>query len=269
MGLNLEMDLTRLNLFLRHLAGLVRDYSPDNLPYAIDSKNIELCGFGHSKLSLAVYKETVPIEFALEQATFMMFLGKQITPKILSFNDTGYVMEYLRPAKMFVNSLREQERFLNLFIWERQLSEAPFTKQIGDESWRLELWETIRVKVPDWALDTPCLIHGDPTLDNTLEGSDTFIRITDPIPPHRLMRPSIRAIDHGKILQSFLGWEVVLRGTPRIEFQWPTFMCSYESARRAVFWCMVALKRIALRNNTSNAGKWAESMAGELEKCEW
>jgi len=217
---------------------------------------------------LAVHKKTTPVEFAKEQATFMLFLGEAVCPKILSIDDTGYVMEYLKPAITYTGSLFRQEMFLSRRVWERSLEDIPYAKQIGDASWRHVLEESIFLSVPDWALEEPCLIHGDPSIDNTLEARHGGnIRITDPIPPHRLVRPSIRAIDHSKILQSFLGWEVVLRGVPRIEYDFPKFMQEYDTARRAVFWTIIALKRIALRNNTSNAGKWAERMGQELLRC--
>jgi hypothetical protein len=263
----MDFVLEKLQNKLRELAMLCREYTPDYAPMVLNGFQVELRGYGHSTLSLAVHKETVPIEFGLEQATFMMFLGEQVCPRILSMDTTGYVMEYLSPTWSHVLNISSQEEFLEQLVWNRSLEDIPFAKQIGDESWRGELEKSIGVTVPDWALDTPCLIHGDPTLDNTLLDKWAFTRITDPIPPHRLIRPSIRAIDHGKMLQSLLGWEVVLRGIPFIQYEWPRFIQDYDSARRAIFWAMVALKRIALRNNTSNAGKWAEQMAKELESC--
>jgi hypothetical protein len=186
----------------------------------------------------------------------------------LAVDVAGFVMEFLYPAVLHPASIKLQESFLDTHVWNRPLFDAPFAKEIGDEAWRYELGRSIGVVVPDWAVGRPCLIHGDPTLDNTLMTKNMSIRITDPIPPNRLIRPSIQAIDHGKMLQSLLGWEFVLRGIPRIEYDWPNFMWNYESARRAVFWVMVSLKRIALRNNTSQAGKWAERVAGEIQSCD-
>jgi hypothetical protein len=197
----------------------------------------------------------------------MLFLGEKVCPKILSINDISYVMEFLYPVMPDEHSIQDHELILENLVWNRSLDDVPFAKQIDDDSWKIELQKTVGVRVPDWALDTPCLIHGDPTLDNTLVTKDGFIRIADPIPPHRLVRPSIRAIDHSKILQSLVGWEVVLRGNPYIEYAWPKFMEDYDTARRAVFWSTVALKRIALRNRKCNAGRWAIQMSEELELC--
>jgi hypothetical protein len=228
-----------------------------------------LKGFGHSVLSLAVHKETEPVEFAVEQATFMLFLGESVCPKILSVNEQSYVMEYLRPTPLFIDSLVKQEQKLAKLVWSRDLDDVPYAKVVDDESWHEELEKTIGIKVPEWAWrnDDPCLIHGDPTLDNTYGKKGGGIRIADPIPPHRLIRPSIKAVDHGKILQSLLGWEVVLRGATRLKYEMPSFMKHNSSAMRAIFWCMVALKRIALRNSKGSAGRWAGDIAKELEEC--
>jgi hypothetical protein len=259
--------LKQLQNKLRELARMVKQYHPDFAPQNLDGFPVELRGYSNSHLLLTVHKETILSEFAIEQATFMMFLGKNVCPKIISVDASSYVMEYLRPIWVYEYSLQIQEEFLENRVWNRSLEDIPYAKQIGDESWRIELEKSIGITVPDWALDTHCLIHGDPTLDNTLITTAGEIRIADPIPPHRLIRPSIKAIDHGKMLQSFLGWEVVLRGLERVEYNWPNFMQDYDTARQAVFWTMVALKRISLRNNTYNAGRWAEHMAKELEKC--
>jgi hypothetical protein len=265
------MKLTQLQIKLRELAMAVGEFSPILPRYSPIDVVTSFSGFTNSKLSLAVYKETAPVGFAFEQATFMMFLGEQVCPKIFSINDNGYAMEYMYPITGYPISsdiLLQLEDVLENTVWNKPVDDIPYAKQIGDESWKVELADSINLQVPSWALDSPCIIHGDPTLDNALKNDNGTIKITDPIPPHRLIRPSIRAIDHGKLLQSFLGWETVLRGMPQIEFDFPLFMQDYDSARRAVFWCIVALRRITLRNSTSSAGKWTSYLAEELKKCE-
>lgn len=262
------MNLTQLQNKVRELSEICKKVQPDFGPFVVDGFKIKLQGFGHSKLLLAVHKETEPVHFGSDQASFMMFLGDHVCPKILIMDNNSYVMEYLHPAIPHERSLRDIELFLGVYVWKRSFEDVPFAKLVGDEDWKNELAESIGLIVPEWALDTPCVIHGDPTLDNTLITKENHIRIADPIPPHWLVRPSIRAVDHGKILQSFLGWERVLRGIPKVDFILPNFMEEYETARRAIFWCIVALKRIALRNNTSHAGQWAATIAEELGKCE-
>lgn len=260
-------NVTELQSKLRSLSSIAYNYIPDLYPDNYLKGRPELKGYSESVLTLAVYKKTNPVEFAEEQATFMMFLGPEVCPKILAVTETGYMMEYLEPYEPNIDTLLYIETFLDSYIWDRSLADAPYTKTINDESWRLELANTINVKVPDWALDKPCLIHGDPTLDNTLFASRPFMRITDPIPPHRLIRPSIIAIDQSKILQSFLGWEYVLRGRTNPQFNWPRFMEDSIMAYQATFWTMVSLKRIALRRPDTNAGRWAAHIGKELEEC--
>jgi hypothetical protein len=258
-----------LQTIVRKLARIAGQYLPGDSTYSPSTVNgfdIKLQGFSKAKLSLAVYKEPISREYALEQATYMMFLGEPICPRIYAINETGYAMEYLRPYYPHVQTFCDTETLLEMNVWNRRLEDSPFAKQIGDESWREEQHSAIGIDVPDWALDLPCLIHGDPTLDNTLLTQEGAIKLTDPIPPHRLNKPSIKAVDQGKILQSIFGWETVLRGTQRQEeYVMPNFMQDYRTARRALFWAMVAVKRIGYHDWAKNATEWSKHLGGELE----
>jgi hypothetical protein len=265
-----KQGVAELQELVRKLAKLADEYRPAaDSPYLredINGFDIKLQGFSKAKLSLAVYKEPISKEYALEQATYMMFLGEGICPKIFAINDTGYAMEYLQqPGEFQPFALWDTEYLLEKCVWNRRLEDSPFAKLIGDLSWKDVQKSQIGIEVPDWALDIPCLIHGDPTIDNTLKTNGNGIRLTDPIPPHRLNKPSIKAVDHGKILQSMLGWEVVLRGIPRIDYAWPKFMGEYNSARRALFWAMVSVKRIGYHNWDAKATEWSKRVGGELE----
>jgi hypothetical protein len=189
----------------------------------------------------------------------MEYLGENVCPKILSINPQGYAMEYLHPITLRPDTLDLLEDHLMAYVWSR----IPIIKDNG--KWKEELKKTINVDIPVWALNgKTCLVHGDCTLDNVLLHPDGTIRITDPIPPQYLNRPSINCIDDGRMLQSFLGWEVVLRGAPSIEYLAPYFLYDAELCKSAIFWCMVTLKRIAAKDTTS-AGQWATRIAGELE----
>jgi hypothetical protein len=235
---------------LRELAKISLEYRADYTPAPHFAT--ELHGYSEATISLAVYKKVNPPEFAREQAWFMSYLGDQVCPKIYAVNSDSYCMEYLYPVEYQHDSLIVQENFLEKHVWNRGV-------------WGIHegnLYETI----PIWAIAPICVIHGDPTLDNVLMTKDGFIRITDPIPPQWLKKPSIKAVDHGKILQSFLGWEVVLRGVDLIEYEWPLFMHDYCTARKAIFWAMIALQRIAKRDIFDSATQWATRVGKELEE---
>lgn len=252
------MQLSELHHRLRLLAWLSNRYVRAEYKDPV-IRDLNLRGYSEAVLTLSVFKTGMQKGFAPQQALFMNQLGSELCPRILALNGDGYCMEYLAPALYTVHTPQVIETILNQHVWRRTDVSVP-----ADDVWRDELKE----EVPDWALDKLCPIHGDPTLDNCLETELGELRITDPIPPQWLKRPSIRAVDHGKILQSILGWEVVLRGCPLVQFKWPKFMLEEDSARRAVFWCMIALKRIALRSKDGDKpGHWARHIAEELEKC--
>jgi hypothetical protein len=246
---------------LRKIAALSDDYFAPMAdwprPIAIMPK-----GYSDSTLTLWVNKKSERFGFAADQAVFMSYLGEQVCPKILAMNHTHYCMEYLNPAQLNTDSLLVVENLLEEFVWYRNDSRWVNTDEYA---WRYSIYDNLGVDVPNWALGPHCVIHGDPTCDNMLV-RDTELVITDPIPPQWLNKPSIVAVDHGKILQSFLGWETVLRGIPLKEYTWPKFMYNNETARRAVFWAMIAIKRIAFRNMTPRITTWAKLVAEELDK---
>jgi hypothetical protein len=261
MALNLE----QWQNLLKDLSSLAGKYEPV-LPMPFDGYPVALYGHSPARLIHTVFKTGDTPEFILDQAIYMEHLGPSVCPKVLAYNQDGYIMEYLYPAKMLASSIRDQEKFLADNVWCRP---SIFCSDFLPEArrWYCVLIKSIDIVVPRWAfaLEEPCLIHGDPTLDNMLL-KDGQIRITDPIPPQYLNRPCLRSVDQGRLLQSFLGWETVLRGMPHISYMWPEFMCDYKTALRAIFWCMVVLKRISVKD-TTNAGIWAGKIAEELQ-CE-
>jgi hypothetical protein len=218
-----------------------------------------MAGHSHARLSHAVYKYDGTSGYLSKQATFMQHLGEKICPKIIAVNDSGYCMEYLSPAPYFPITACILEDILDQHVWGRR--PPPYIP------WKDKLAESINISREQLEAYTRnadyCLIHGDATIDNLLIAQDCSYRVTDPIPPLYLTRPSIKAVDQGRILQSILGWEVVLRGVPQIEYTWPKFMQELDSALCAMFWCMVVLRRIAVKDN-SNAGKWAQRISEEL-----
>ena len=254
------MDLDGVHRRLRQIAKLCNEYRPDHKPTVFEGSPTEFRGYSEAEIKLAVCKKCPTVAFATDQAMFMEYLG--ICPEIYAVRAEYYCMEFLHPVEHNVDSLQMQEKILYHNVWTRM----PEWIQENELAWRDHLRKSIKIEVPDWALEKKCVIHGDPTLDNVLIDRKGGLRITDPIPPQYLGKPSIMPVDHGKILQSFLGWEVVLRGMEPIEYAWPLFMKHPSLACRAIFWAMVAIKRIAYRDMSDGITQWAKQVAKELEE---
>ncbi len=223
--------IEKLQNRLREISEISLNYMPDHTQQILHAYPTDLHGYSEAKISLAVCKRVNPPEFAIDQAKFMQLLGTDVCPKILDIEYGYYYMEYLYPATLNEDSLVVQEKILIDKVWSREV------------------------------------IHGDPTLDNVLMTKQGFIRITDPIPRAWLRKPSILAVDRGKMLQSLLGWEVVLRGVPLLCYTWPRFMIhDYVEARDAVLWAKVAIERIAIRDINARITPWATLVAKELEE---
>ena len=95
------MNLRRI----REISSIVLEFEPDYKPTALGGLDVDLSGYSEANLTLAVCKETKIKSFGIEQATFMLFLGEQVCPRILCINDYNYVMEYLNPASLSLRGI--------------------------------------------------------------------------------------------------------------------------------------------------------------------
>jgi hypothetical protein len=75
----------------------------------------------------------------------------------------------------------------------------------------------------------------------------------------------------GRILQSFLGWEVAAYGLPKIKFKKPEFIYDKECREAAEYWCGAAAARILIQEQTrasrprsAEIRAWASHV---MEKC--
>ena len=260
------MDLSTVQNRLREIAELAIQHRSDYRTIRADGFPTELHGYSEAEICLAVYKKALSPAFTRSQADYMEYLGEEVCPKIYTIDKDSYCMEFLFPAIHHIDSLIVQERMLKNHVWIR---DPTYMAKPTEMSWRKALLTKISVDVPDWALEPISVIHGDPTCDNVLATKDGHLRFIDPIPPLWLNKPSIRAVDCGKMLQSFLGWEVVLRGVEPVQFAWPEFMRDFDSAKRAVFWAMVAIKRLIYRDISDAVTLWAVQVDKELVRiCE-
>ena len=190
-----------------------------------------------------------------QEGAFCQYLGEKIAPKIYSIIPNGYVMELLqKPDYTDRYLLQKVEKQLRLHIWNR-----PAIPISTDKTW-IQSLEKFGVVGKSWyAVENSCLVHGDPTLSNTLLRGDQLI-IADPRPPRDFV-PQSKETDMGRILQSFFGWEHVAYGWPIVEYYPPEFWYDLTLRKRAEFWAGAAAARIeyqelSRKNSRKNIIDW-------------
>lgn len=111
------------------------------------------------------------------------------------------------------------------------------------------------------------VIHGDPTLSNTMIRGYDFVLI-DPLRSPYI--PSHWTVDMGKLLQSAVGWEKSIAG-----WSYDGKVCAHSltigmdpmTVRRAWFWCMVHCMRIIPYADTEERAPqrlWAEGRVAAI-----
>lgn len=153
------------------------------------------------------------------------------------------LLEVLEPSSYTIAAI---ERAVQTSFW---CHNPVIAKYVHGNEWRERLHESLGIAAPDWAWmnDTPCAVHGDPTLCNVLMRGTTLV-LSDPVYPTRV--PQIAATDQARIVQSLMGWEVMTGyHVPRDpNFQWrePAFLYTSDQRTEVIaFWTMVMLARIA------------------------
>ena len=160
-----------------------------------------------------------------------------------------YVSEMLDQAPMDKSLVRRIEDLLARQVWSRHPVTIP-----GSTYWKNETHRLFGIRVPGWVESgARCLIHGCPTMENTLVRGDE-IRICDPY--LRPYVPQMMEVDCGRMLQSALWWERIL-GDPAQKQLEPKWWSSEEIRRRAIFWCGAAAVRIQAREKMSGEPRHA------------
>jgi len=173
----------------------------------------------------------------LQEGSYCQYLGDDVVPKVYALIPDGYVMERLAPAPYTEDLLLRIETLLEHKVWNR-----PALPSTMDSDWRDHL-RLYGVETPDWVVPTDyCLVHGDPTVSNTLVRGTTLM-LCDPRPP-RVFIPQCRESDMGRILQSLFGWEEIAYDAPHIDWWLPKFYRDLVYKRKAIFWCGAAAARI-------------------------
>jgi len=213
------------------------------------------CGHGGATVTEAVVKTGDVLSIGAE-VRYAQMLG--VGPEILGSWDGGYATCRLRgtPNSSWLLSARE---LLETRVW---CHAAPTV----DHTWREDLLARLGVVAPNWIVDEETrLIHGDPTLGNTIV-QDGMAYLIDPKPPGRGI-PSVASVDRGKFLQSMLGWERLKSGHWWPEQISPLADLEDLDLARAVWWCGVHLARIVQRESGDTpAARWALVRAEKLEE---
>jgi hypothetical protein len=153
----------------------------------------------------------------VQQAEIMHRGGPEVFAAIYGRRADCYTMEQLlpQPAPLdyiatWLRLLRIRHQFLPR-LWAK--APIPFPREVP---WQVETdrWTQLHapwLQLPFRALynnarPAECLVHGDPTLSNTMLNGALELRLIDPAPP-RYGVPQLPEVDLGKLLQSAMGWE--------------------------------------------------------------
>lgn len=238
---------------------------------------------GFSTAQLGVVKRG---EGCREQGVLCQQLGARVAPVVRQLLPDGYEMEYLhQPAARGLLELLWIVGHLREHVWSRPAPGMP--AQHGGWLEPLLAWAEhgqsprllrhIAAEYPEEPTTGYRLIHGDPTLANLLvrrTGAEPLRVITDPMPraQHRREIPSRVEVDHGKLVQSAMGWERIL-GVAEAPLQQADVVLAqldHADQGRALLWGAIHLERLRrrseLRSDTlaRTVHEWAEDTQGIL-----
>lgn len=191
-----------------------------------------------------------------------------------SLKETGVCIQPLAAGHgvILLPALKPMRGSHSLTMIYRLLSKNVWTQQapLYNTRWPTEFAERFGgPPIPSLSNDRSVLVHGDPTAANLLFDGQQYM-LCDPKRPGRGI-PPFRAVDLGKMMQSALGWEVLLDST------WPDMDLPAEEMVAdgltehdllgMVFWCIVHLIRIQQREQPgSDVDIWASTRIGMLGK---
>lgn len=227
-----------------------------------------MLSIAHSKATFEVLKRggTTDIQ---QQANLCKLLGRDVCPEIYSIGEDYYTMEMLSEYPIEGSTSHLFEKIISLLddkVWHQPLPKTV----IYSNEWReiLAEWayktfdsafpcELIKEVYPESEYES-CLIHGDPTFANCMLRGEQLILI-DPVPA-RVMLPSTKYLDYGKLLQSAAGWEHLLDSRYSKDMSRIDFVLSYlnpANHRKALFWAMINCARVYPRAIKENVREWS------------
>jgi hypothetical protein len=172
-------------------------------------------------------------------------------PKVYELYENGYRMEMMDSPRL---SLPLFIPVTTALIDIHRGLEADRDWQPAFDAWRKRYPWIGPAPVGRW-----CRIHGDSTLANVMLRHREVVLI-DPLAPEGRYIPSYDDVDFGKLLQSCLGWESILQGTPEVAYWTPDM---YEFPPNAWYWASVHCARIMARAKRTDIYAWAERTSYE------
>ena len=152
------------------------------------------------------YKKGGAVKHLRQQFDFIKAFSDAVPslPRGAGWSGHGYSMERLEDVRRLDDDLlRDVRTTLQTDFWYK---EVPVVLP-----WKERMIERYGIAVDFTGLPL-CLTHGDPTLENCMRRKDGALVLIDPLPPINV--PPVRAVDLGKLLQSYMGYER-LRGDKR------------------------------------------------------
>lgn len=215
-----------------------------------------------------------PFEELEAEAVHLDYLGPDVVAKVYMFgqNPDGsgrLIMEHL-PHVPEYDLLILAIQTLDKKVWcrtPRSLIDG------GSYNWQVRFWSRFNFSPPDWVDEPFCCTHGDPTLAN-MRFDGLRLRFIDPKPPGHGI-PPYKSVDLGKIMQSYMGWEIALHEKVDMSGVMPHYIDHQmnpfenfpeEDLRRVMFWCMVHFLRIVHREGQSPLGVWAAQNVRTLQQ---
>lgn len=185
------------------------------------------------------------------EGAFCQHLGKEVCPEVISVSPGQFTMERLESAPRHLSLLRDIESLLEKSVWSRPSQNYDVSGQMNF----IEFQKSMGIETPEWAIPTEfCLIHGDPTVSNAMVREDGSLVLIDPRAPNGHI-PSWKAVDMGKILQSFFGWEEVAYNEEPVRYLRPLFMLDHRLEKQARFWLGYHAARIQQLERSRNLNR--------------
>jgi len=189
-----------------------------------------------------------------ERGEYCLELGGDICPHVYGFVEDGYIMETLQRAD------RDDQRLL--IAMERALHRHVWFLPGAEKDWLTPLRQRIECPAPP-DHGPARRTHGDSTVSNAMRRGDRTLVIIDPLPPRPHVAECPEA-DMGRLLQSALGWEVLMYGDEDMLWDPPEFWFDDQLRRAALWWCGATARRIMIGETRPVVLAWCVAVA---ERC--